>query len=124
MENIFKYFFNEETKIFYKYYLGNIAFDDIQNSWNHIISNNLIPDDTIGFILDYRDATLQMESREHQKITDFYYANIETFKGKRIAIITEDPKDIVIPMLVRLKDRGYSSQPFSTEKAALSWIIQ
>ncbi|MDA3880619.1 MAG: hypothetical protein PF436_09545 [Prolixibacteraceae bacterium] len=124
MENTFKYFFNEKTKIFYKYYLGNISFDDIQNSWDNIISNNLIPDETVGFIIDYRDATLQMESAEHQKIVTYYQKNIEIFKDKKIAIITEDPKDIVIPTLVRLKDKGYSSKPFSTESAAINWIKQ
>jgi hypothetical protein len=124
MENTFKYFFNEKTKIFYKYYLGNISFDDIQNSWDNIISNNLIPDETVGFIIDYRDATLQMESAEHQKIVTYYQQNIEIFKDKKIAIITEDPKDIVIPTLVRLKDKGYSSKPFSTESAAINWIKQ
>lgn len=124
MENVFKYLFNEDSKIFYKYYIGNISFEDIQNSWNHIISNQLMPTESIGIIIDYRDATLQMEPKEHSKITKLYRDNIETFRGKKIAIITEDPKDIVIPMLVRIKDDGYSSKPFSTEKAAVSWINQ
>lgn len=124
MENIFKYLYNEDSKIFYKYYLGNISFEDIQKSWNYIISNQLMPNESTGIIIDYRDATIQMEPKEHSKISQFYHDNIETFRSKKIAILIEDPKDIVIPMLVRLKDDGYTSKTFSTEKAAISWINQ
>ncbi len=123
MENKVKYFFDEESCILFKYHFGNICFDDIKNSWNEAINKNIIPNEVKGFILDYRNATFDMSPDEHKKIANFYQSNINTFGGHRIAIITIDPKDMVIPILVEYKDRGYQSKPFSTLEAAKNWVL-
>lgn len=123
MENKIKYFFEEESGILYKHYFGNISFDDIKNSWTEAFNTNLIPDNVKGFILDYRNATFDMSPDEHKKIASFYQSNIDTFGGHRIAIITIDPKDVVIPTLLEYKDKGYQSKPFSTEEAAKNWVL-
>jgi hypothetical protein len=121
--NKVKYFFDEESGILYKYHFGNINFDDIRISWDEAIRNNMIPDNVRGFILDYRNATFDMLPNEHMKIVNYYQQNLNTFGGHRIAILTEDPKDLVISVLVELKDRGYASKPFSTEEAAKKWLL-
>ncbi len=64
-----------------------------------------------------------MSPKDHTKIVTFYRNNIATFGGHRIAILTDDPKDLVISVLVELKDKGYKSKPFSTEEAAKKWVL-
>lgn len=118
-----KYHFNSSLGILYKYYYGYITLEDIQSSWEYAFENNLIPKDVKGFILDYRQANFKLKIEEYKGIADFYKNHIEVFGNLKIGIITEEPSDVVIPMLVESLDEGYSSQPFATHEAALKWVI-
>jgi hypothetical protein len=118
-----KYNFDDTTGILYKYYFGTITLDDIFTSWNDAISNNIIPEDTKGFILDYTKANFDLEFNELDKIPDYYRQHLDIFGNKKIAVITQSVKDIVYPILVEKKDSGYSSRPFYTLEAAIEWVL-
>ena len=119
----FKIVFDEATQILYKYYYGSITFDDIFSSWDYAITYNLIPKETKGFILDYRNATLENLLKEYWKISNYYKKHLDIFGGYKIAIIIERPKDAVIPDLVEQNDEGYLTHPFYSSKAAVKWIL-
>jgi len=119
----FAYKYNSSQRILYKYYYGSISMEDIKSSWLHAFENNIIPNETSGFILDYRNATFDMEIDEHEAIADFYKNNLAVFQDKKIAIISDEPKAIVIAILTESKDDGYYSKPFSTVEAAIAWIL-
>ena len=124
MSEKFKYHFDKQTGIMYKYYYGAITLEDIFSSWDYAISNNIIPIETTGFILDYREANLNIELTKYGKIAEYYYQHLDTFGNKEIAIISQNPKDIIISDLVESKDSGYASRPFYTAEAAISWILE
>ena len=119
----FKYEFDHKTGILYKYYFGSITMRDIEFSWEYAFDNEIIPKDVVGFILDYRKASFHLRTNEYLKIPLFYKQHLDVFGGFKIAIITESPKDIVVPVLVKMEDDGYLSEPFSTVEAALEWIL-
>jgi hypothetical protein len=119
----YSYSFDEKTGILYKTYFGPVKMADIESSWIYAFENNIIPRRTKGFILDYRDASFHITPEEHVEIVKFYQQHINVFRNKRIAIITESPKDVIIPMLIEEKDDGYHSKPFSTIEAAVKWIL-
>ena len=123
MEEKFKYIFDESNGILYKYYYGPITLEDIYSSWDYAINNNLIPKETKGFILDYRNATFNINIREHTGIGDYYKKHIDVFRDYKIAIITQNPKDVIIPTLVELIDDGYYSRAFYTPEAAIQWVL-
>ena len=123
MEEKVKYKFDESTGILYKYYFGTITLDDIFTSWNDAISNNIIPKDTKGFILDYTKANFDLEFNELDKIPEYYKQHLDIFRNKKIAILTQSVRDIVYPILVEKKDSGYSSRPFYTLEAAIEWVL-
>ena len=123
MEEKFKFVFDRSTGILYKNYFGAITYDDIYSSWDYAITYNLIPKETKGFILDYRNATLENLLKEYWKISDYYKKHLDIFGNKRIAIITQKPKDSVVPDLVETKDEGYSSRPFYNTEAAIQWVL-
>jgi hypothetical protein len=123
MEEKVKYKFDESTGILYKYYFGTITLDDIFTSWNDAISNNIIPKDTKGFILDYTKANFDLEFDELDKIPEYYKQHLDIFRNKKIAILTQSVRDIVYPILVEKKDSGYSSRPFYTLEAAIEWVL-
>lgn len=123
MAEKYKYQFDSSLGILYKYYYGLITIEDIEASWNYAFENNLIPKQVKGFILDYRNSNFNIDIKEHVAIVDFYKKHLDIFGGFKIAIITSESKDIVIPILVRAKDKGYVSKPFSTLNAAINWVL-
>jgi hypothetical protein len=123
MKRNYKYQFDKDSGILYKFYYGVITLEDIYTSWDYAIANDQIPSETKGFILDYRKASLDIEIFEYSKIADYYRMHIEIFKDKKIAIVTESVQDIVIPILVETKDQGYKSRPFSKLEPAIKWVL-
>ncbi|WP_111710203.1 hypothetical protein [Lutibacter citreus] len=123
MTEKFEYSFNNSLGILFKTYYGPITINDIESSWEYAFEKGLIPKEKKGFILDYRKSNFNIKIKEHNSIVNFYKKHIDIFGNYKIAIITEKPKDIVIPMLVEYQDNGYSSKPFSTVEAAIIWIL-
>ena len=124
MNNKFKYQYDSSTRILFKYYYGKITIEDIYSSWDYAISNNIIPNGTRSFVLDYTAASFDIKVKEHTKIADYYKNHLEVFRNCKIAIITQTPKDVVIPALVETIDEGYYSKPFYTLEAAIDWVLK
>lgn len=124
MDKNFRYQFDSSTGILFKYYYGLIRIEDIESSWEYAITNNLIPKETKGFILDYRNSNFNIKIDDHKAIGRFYKKHLDIFGNRKIAILTVEPKDIVIPILVQSDDDGYSSRPFSTLESAMEWVLQ
>lgn len=123
MEEKFKYHFNSSLGILFKTYYGLITIEDIESSWEYAFKNDLIPKEIKGFILDYRNSNFNIRTDRYTAIADFYKKHIDIFGNFKIAILTEEPRDIVIPILVESQDEGYSSRPFSTLEAAIDWVL-
>lgn len=123
MDKKFKYRFDSSLGILFKYYYGLINIKDIESSWEYAFENGLIPKETKGFILDYRNSNFNIRIQEYTAISDFYKKHLDIFGNFKIAILTEEPRDIVIPMLVKTEDEGYSSRPFSTLESAIEWVL-
>ena len=119
----YTYRIDSSLGILFKYYYGNIDLSDIIISWEDAIENNVIPKETKGFILDYRQASFTINVDDYVLIADFYKNHLDIFKNLKIAILTEKPKDVVIPLLVESKDDGYFSKPFYTLEAAIAWVL-
>tara|TARA_R110001583_G_scaffold12056_4_gene53757 strand:+ start:12749 stop:13123 length:375 start_codon:yes stop_codon:yes gene_type:complete len=124
MSNFYKFELNSELNILYKNYYGSISIENIFSSWEHAFSNDVIPSDIKGFILDFRESTFDFKTERFIEIVDFYKRNIEFYRGKKVALISTNPSDLVVPILFNSKDKGYSSKSFSTQEAALDWILE
>jgi len=123
-ETRFTYEFDEQTGILFKNYFGPVSLKSLTSSWDDAISKQLIPANTKGFILDYRKGSLQIGLNEFTAIPEYYKSHPEIFENKKIAIIVDKPREIVVPMLVREQDSGYESKPFATVEAAKQWILE
>jgi len=124
MKNFYKYKLNSELNILYKYYYGSISIEDIFSSWQYAFDNNMISKDIKGFILDFRESTFDFKVDKFQDISNFYKEHIDVFGGTKIGLISVNPRDVVIPILFTTKDKGYKSSAFSTDQAAIDWILE
>jgi hypothetical protein len=106
----------------YKVHYGNITIDIIRNSWEWAYSNKIIPQGTLHFILDYREARLDFSPRRYDDIINYYKLKPEYFAGKRFAIISDNPHNVAISTLIHRDENGYDSKPFSTIDAAIKWL--
>ncbi|AOW19856.1 hypothetical protein [Urechidicola croceus] len=120
----FDFKFDKSTGILFKYYYGKISIETLITSWEENFNSDILKNDIKGFILDYTNASLEMDISEHLKIVQFYKSNLTIFGNYKIAVITNNPKDIVIPILVQSKDEGYASKPFSTIEGAIEWVLK
>lgn len=111
-----------EGRILYKRYYGLISLENIMQSWLKAMNENLIPQDALGFVLDYRKAHFNFDPRRHTELTDFYREHSKVFSNRRIAFVTVSPDDIVYPILIQTQDNGFESRPFSTMEAATDWV--
>lgn len=119
----YEFHFDPETKIFYKKHFGNIAKEEIFKSWDHAIENDLIPKDTVGFIIDFRKAHYALKMTDVKSMPSYFNSHPEVFGGKKMAVIVSSPKEIVVPILIQYTQKKYYLKPFSTEEAALKWIL-
>lgn len=124
MRKKYKFQYDSSTGILFKYYYGLISIADIYSSRDEAILNNIIPKGTRSFILDYTDASFDLNVKEYPQIAEYYKNHLEVFRNCKIAIITHTPKDVVIPSLVEAIDEGYHSKPFYTLEAAIDWVLK
>jgi hypothetical protein len=122
MRRYFTYEFDSKKRILYKYYFGVITAEDIKSSWEYAFERGLIPDRMEGFIIDYRRAQMNIKRGEEKEISEFYKEHIEIFGNYKIAVITEKPEEIVVPVLVEAGNEGFFSRPFSTMEGARTWM--
>ena len=124
MSDFCKYEFFPELNILFKTYFGIITVRDISSSWETAIANNIVHNGMKGIVLDYRQANFNVSLHKTTEIANFYKAHLDVFGGLKIAIITTEAKDLVIPIMVKSKDKGYTSNGFSTVEAAVNWILE
>lgn len=122
MQSKVKFKFDPDTKIFYKCTKGVVTLADVKRSWKEVVKKDLMPDSIAGFILDYREAHFEMDCHDFEKVGKYFNANKAFFKGKQIAVITSDPKDIVLPMLLEKMHNCSEVHPFTTMTAAIEWL--
>ncbi len=115
--------YNEEKGILTKKYFHQINIEDIESTWVQAFNSKSVPLGTKRFVLDYRDASFDLNPKDYIRIPEFYKKHVDIFSFAKIAVLTDNPKDLIIPILVEAKDKGFFSRPFSTMEAATSWLM-
>ncbi|SNR30818.1 hypothetical protein [Lutibacter flavus] len=118
-----QYEFDEFSGILYINYIGELTVSDICSSWEYAFENNLITKEVKGFILDHRNTILNINTSDYLEITCFYKNNKEIFGNLKIGTITEDPKGVVIAILIESEVNGFPIKPFATVGHAVNWVL-
>ena len=124
MNTKYKFENDHTNKIFYKHFFGTITIEDILTSWDEAITERIIPVGTKRFIINFKYGTAIYKPENPKLLANYYNGRPETFKGARIAIVTVKPEDIIVPMLLKQEKGLFSLAPFSTEEAAIEWVME
>lgn len=124
MSSKMDYQYDDETGIFYKFYYGNIYLTDLMLSWEYIIKKKAIPQFTKKFILDYRKGVLIAGPDAVKNIAELYTKYDHIFSGSKVALIMEEPDQVIFPILVNEEQSLVKFKPFYTVEAAIEWLDQ
>lgn len=100
---------------------GVVVVEDIITSWEYMFKNDMITDRHIGVVNDLVDATLEMKIGCFNKLLDYMKKNPVFFRLK-LAVVCDTPDKIIFPVLGEFKVKELRIKPFTTYKAAISWI--
>ena len=116
--------YDPATHIFYKYYQGKIDINTLMSSWENIISKKLIPVNTKRFLLDYSAGYFTGGPDATSEIASFYLKHDEIFGGAKVALIMQDPDQVIFPILVNEEQSRIRFRPFYTLECALEWLTE
>jgi len=101
---------------------GEVTVDEIIASWKYLLENSMLNAEIKGVINDMTDCNLRMSMDSFQKLLSFLRSE-EVFHRIKLAVISNDPKTIIFPVLGEKKEKELYIKPFATSQAAIHWII-
>ena len=108
---------NTVTRIFN----GDISKQEIINSFKHMVSDELLDNNSVGLITVISNSTINMDIADIENMVTFMSQN-KPLSKLRIAVVSSDPNKIILPTLVNFK-LGDTLKPFSTIEEAKEWLI-
>ncbi len=110
------------NQILVRNFIGIVSAVDIIDSWKYLIQNNLLTETLLGIITNLENCELKMTMDSFKAVIEFMEQTEQLTKIK-LAVITNNPKQIVFPSYVETKTKEMRVKPFSTINAAVEWIM-
>ena len=105
-------------------YSGKINFSDIVKTWENILQEQIVKPHTKGVINDYRKTDIVLSEDELDELIVYFTNNNTIFKGLRLALLLGKPEQFVYGYLAAYKRTDFYFFPFSTEPAAIDWVLK
>lgn len=122
MSIIYKNHVTYPKHIYVRDFLGKVDIPEIIRSWEFLLNNNLITPDTKGIINNLSECQLDMNLNSFQSLME-YLKSRNQFNKLKLAVICNDPRTIVFPTLGELQEKSLKIKPFTSEIAAVEWIM-
>lgn len=103
-------------------FVDKVGINEIIDSWSYLFDNKLITKSTKGVVNDLSNCELFMDMTGFKTLMAFLKNN-DYLKGIKLAVICDNPKTIIFPILGEMEETELKIKPFATMKAAVDWII-
>ncbi|MFZ5942410.1 MAG: hypothetical protein ACOYXB_17720 [Bacteroidota bacterium] len=103
-------------------FTGKVDVDQIIASWEYLMENRMLGENIRGVINNLSTCELEMNMESFKKLIA-YLGTHQEFSRIKLAVITANPKVVVFPALGENIRKNLSIRPFSTEEAAVFWIV-
>ncbi|MBT8317646.1 MAG: hypothetical protein HKP59_08460 [Lutibacter sp.] len=104
-------------------FIGKVTFNEIFDSWKYLCENKLIDHKIKGVINDLLDCEIEMDLKSFENLLN-YMKNQDCIRKIKLAVITNNPKIIIFPILGENQKKELKIKPFSTMDAAVDWVQQ
>ena len=101
---------------------GKVSAAEIMESWSHVLDHRLIDKKVKGVVNNLTGCELLMDMEGFESLMAFLRDN-ESLRKIRQAVLCDDPKTIVYPVLGEYREHRLSIRPFTTMDAAVEWIL-
>lgn len=101
---------------------GSVNLEEIIESWDYLIQNDLLTEKQKGVINDLSRCQLDMNMQSFEKLISYLKSN-DIFKSVKLAVITDSPDKIVYPLMGEMQIKELRIKVFATFEAAVDWII-
>ena len=109
-------------EVLFRSFAGELTAEAEIQMLQYAVDIGLINDRVTGMVIDVSKAQFKMEPGDGLKIIDFA-ASVPVLAPLKYAIIVDTPEKIIFPLLGGIKREGAKLRPFSTEQAAIKWIL-
>lgn len=116
---------NHELKIIRYKHSGLIDAGDIGKAWKEFLTIKEFTILKYNLLSDYRNGKFQIAIRYLPEIIDFMRAIENVVRGKKQALIVDEPYSVAASMLFEAEVNlqvGFKVEVFTTETAALKWL--
>jgi hypothetical protein len=103
-------------------FADKVSVYEVIDSWEYLIENNMIGSSIKGVINNISGCKLEMDMDSFQILMD-YLKRKDSLRRIKLAVICDNPKMIVFPLLGEFKEKELKIRPFSTLEAAAEWIM-
>ncbi len=103
-------------------FVGKVVANDIIESWKYLYKHQLINHSTKGLINNLQGCELMMDLESFTLLLN-YMKSMKYIKNIKIAVIADNPKTIIFPILGHEQERELNIKPFSTMDAAVNWVL-
>jgi len=108
--------------ILFRQFEGEIQKEDIFESWKQIINNKTLNKNTKGIINNLNSCDFMLNMDDFNFLMKFLN-KYESIKKIKIAVVADCPKKIIFPMLGEKQEKELNIKPFSSNEAAVEWIL-
>jgi hypothetical protein len=113
---------HEQNGVIVRRFSGDILLEDVIVSWNTLFATYPDLKDYKGIATVFLDANFKYEAKHLDILLEYFNGYLDHLKGLKIAFVMDSPLVTSIIILgQRLKTLRVS--PFTTEKAAMEWIL-
>ncbi|MBE9468950.1 MAG: STAS/SEC14 domain-containing protein [Bacteroidetes bacterium] len=117
---------DHELKIIRYQHSGLINAEDIEDAWSEFLKIQEFTQLKYKLLSDYRGGKFQIPVTHLSAIIDFMSKIKNIVKGKKQALIVDNPYSVAASMLFEnrvYKEIGFDVKVFSTKTEALRWLI-
>jgi len=104
---------------------GILDYQEIGKAWQQLLTMKEFTELGYDLLSDYSGSVFDMEVEEGERIIAFMQNIVTIVRGKKQAIIVDDPYSTAVTLLFEqqvYKEIGFIVRTFSTEKGGLEWL--
>ena len=114
---------HEQSGVIVRRFKGDVCFEDMIESWKQLLVKYPNLEAYKGILTSFLDADIRGEDGNMNVMVEFLKEHLDKLKDLRIAMVMDTPL-VTNTIIMGERMKSLQIKPFSTEEAALQWIVR